>query len=309
MNGCKKTTIIEQSDLRLEQAKKENAKMTDQAEIEQTSTTEDDEEEEEIDEDALSPEELIAYKVDKRVESELEHEKDIAKEVKVFTQGSYLEATIYRAEQSLTALAITPMFATFVCLPLFMIGYWLVASERLKKPENHQAFFNVMCWGGLLLGLMLNIAGTFLVLHPVAKAAVEISAVGETIIYYGQLILAAGYVGLFVKLAQKARFLNFFSWLAPLGKMALTNYIMHSVILTSIFYGYAGGMFGQIARSQQMLLIVAIIFCQVFFCKFWLKYFKFGPLEWLWRSMTYLKLQPLKVTKVTPASSSNEVNI
>jgi len=77
--------------------------------------------------------------------------------------------------------------------------------------------------------------------------------------------------------------------------MALTNYISHSVILTSIFYGYAGGMFGQVSRSEQIGVAVLILFVQALLCKYWLKHFRFGPLEWLWRSITYLKWQPLAI--------------
>jgi uncharacterized membrane protein YeiB len=261
-------------------------------------------EEKEVDEDSMSDEELIAYKAQQRVESKLKREKRLAKETMAFTEGSYIEATKYRAQSALKALGNTPMFAFFVCLPLFMVGYWLVASGRMKNPEQHESFFSVMCWGGLSIGLLLSIVGTFISLHPVTKTAIEIQAGGQTIFYYGQFVLCAGYIGMFVKLASKAWFIKCFSWLAPLGKMALTNYITHSIILTSIFYGYAGGMFGQIARGQQMLIVVAVIFAQVIFCSFWLKFFRFGPLEWLWRSITYMKRQPLLLDKPLPTSAS-----
>lgn len=256
----------------------------------------------EIDEDSMSDEELIAHKAQKIFERKIKREKRVAKEITAFTEGSYIEATQYRAQSAIKALANTPPFAFFVCLPLFMVGYWLVASGRMKNPEQHQGFFSVMCWGGLSIGLMMSIAGAFISLHPVAKAAIEVQAGGQTIFYYGQFVLCAGHIGMFVKLANKAWFLKSFSWLASLGKMALTNYITHSIILTSIFYGYAGGMFGQIARGQQMLIVVAIIFAQVVFCTLWLKFFRFGPLEWLWRSITYMKLQPLLLDKPTSSS-------
>ena len=61
-------------------------------------------------------------------------------------------------------------------------------------------------------------------------------------------------------------------------------------------------MFGQIARGQQMLIVVAVIIAQVIFCTLWLKFFRFGPLEWLWRSITYMKLQPLLLDKSTAKS-------
>ena len=256
-----------------------------------------------IDEENMSDEELIAHKAQKRFESRQKRDSRLSKETTAFTEGSYIEATQYRAQSALKALGNTPTFAFFVCLPLFMVGYWLVASGRMKNPELHQGFFSVMCWGGLSIGLMLSIAGTFISLHPVAKVAIEVQAGGQTIFYYGQFILCAGYIGMFVKLSSKAWFLKSFSWLAPLGKMALTNYITHSIILTSIFYGYAGGMFGQIARGQQMLIVVAVIFTQVIFCILWLKFFRFGPLEWLWRSITYMKFQPLRLEKTVGTSS------
>ncbi len=76
--------------------------------------------------------------------------------------------------------------------------------------------------------------------------------------------------------------------------MALTNYIMHTVILVLIFHGYAGGMFGEISRAGQMLIVAAILIFQLYFSAWWLARFRFGPLEWLWRSLTYMSVQPMK---------------
>ena len=78
--------------------------------------------------------------------------------------------------------------------------------------------------------------------------------------------------------------------------MALTNYIMHSAILSTIFYGYGFNQFGEIPRSEQMLMVVAIIAAQAVVSSLWLKVFNYGPLEWLWRCATYMKLQPLRKT-------------
>jgi len=302
-----KIAINQSLDVLIEQEKNNPTTLTDINEIvieEETTLTDGSTDsevvaKEEVDEESMSDEELIAHKAQQRFERKMKREKRLAKETIAFTESSYIEATKYRAESALKALGNTPVFALFVCLPLFMVGYWLVASGRMKNPEQHQSFFSVMCWGGLSIGLLLSIAGAFISLHPAAKAAQEIQMGGGVIFYYGQFVLCAGYIGMFVKLATKAWFLKSFSWLAALGKMALTNYITHSIILTSIFYGYAGGMFGQIARGQQMLIVVAVIFAQVIFCTLWLKFFKFGPLEWLWRSITYMKLQPLLLDKPT----------
>ena len=88
------------------------------------------------------------------------------------------------------------------------------------------------------------------------------------------------------------------NWMAPVGRMALTNYIMHSVILTTLFYGYAAGLYGQISRAPQMLIVVAIVLFQVAFSSWWLGRYRFGPLEWLWRSLTYKEMQPMRITSL-----------
>jgi uncharacterized protein len=77
--------------------------------------------------------------------------------------------------------------------------------------------------------------------------------------------------------------------------MALTNYIMQSVILLLVFHGYAGGLYGQVSRSGQMLVVVAILVIQIVLSTWWLKRYRFGPLEWLWRLATYLSWQPLRI--------------
>ena len=298
-----KITVIEQSDLQVTALNLQTEKLALSAESEIVIPQNTDDKlilsgaTTDINVDNFSPEERIAYDIEQRVSYKLEMKQKRDKETEAFSQTSFAVATKFRVQQSLMSLKFTPIMAIFICLPLFMIGYWLVATERITQPKSHKVFFNALCWGGLIIGIMLNISGTYLVLHPATKGAVEIEVVGESLQYYGQILLAFGYLGLLVKLSQKHSFLAWFSWLAPLGKMALTNYISHSIILTSIFYGYAGGMFGQIARAEQMLIVVAIVLFQIITSRLWLAYFKFGPLEWLWRSCTYLTWQPLRLSK------------
>ena len=295
------TTIIEQAEIQLdsieEQAKKQPLSTSELNSSAQTNENPQSEENEKPNFEDLTPEEKIAYEIEARVDHKLATQEKLNEEKEAFTQPSYAVATQHRIKQAMFSLKITPVMAIFICLPLFLMGYWLVASERITKPQSHQGFFNTLAWGGLIVGFMLNISGTYLVLHPATTGAIEIEVIAESLQYYGQLVLAFGYLGLLVKLSQKNNFLKYFSWLSPIGRMALTNYIGQSIILTSIFYGYAGGMYGQIARAEQILIAISIIIIQVILSKLWLSYFKFGPLEWLWRSVTYLQWQPIKVIK------------
>ena len=78
------------------------------------------------------------------------------------------------------------------------------------------------------------------------------------------------------------------------GRMALTNYLMHSVILTTVFYGYGFGLYGTIPRFWQMGFVIAVILLQLYFSSWWLGRYRFGPVEWLWRSLTYWRSQPMR---------------
>ena len=76
--------------------------------------------------------------------------------------------------------------------------------------------------------------------------------------------------------------------------MAFTNYILQSVLCSLIFYGFGLGLFGQLERWSQVLVVGAIWMLQLWISPLWLRYFRFGPLEWLWRSLTYFRVQPIR---------------
>ncbi len=96
-----------------------------------------------------------------------------------------------------------------------------------------------------------------------------------------------------IMLLYKSGFLKwFFDWMRPAGQMAFTNYLMQSIIGTLIFTGIGFGLFGQLERHQLYIMVLAIWIFQIIFSIIWLKYFRFGPFEWAWRSLTYWKRQP-----------------
>ena len=81
---------------------------------------------------------------------------------------------------------------------------------------------------------------------------------------------------------------------APLGRMAITSYLTQSVLLGAIFYGWGLGLFGKLGEASAFALGVAIYVAQLIFSTWWLARFRFGPVEWLWRSFTYGAWQPLR---------------
>jgi uncharacterized protein len=109
---------------------------------------------------------------------------------------------------------------------------------------------------------------------------------------FRRLLLALGHVSamLLVYKLNVARFL--LKWLANVGQMAFTNYLMQTLICTMIFYGYGFGYFGSLQRYQLYEVVGAVWVFQIVFSGIWLQFFRFGPFEWAWRSLTYWKKQP-----------------
>ena len=107
--------------------------------------------------------------------------------------------------------------------------------------------------------------------------------------------MALGYIGLVMIICK----LGILVWLryalARVGQMALTNYLSQSLICNIIFMGFGFGLFAQLGRVEIYYVVFGVWVFQILFSIYWLKHYRFGPAEWLWRSLTYKKKQPLKI--------------
>lgn len=107
-----------------------------------------------------------------------------------------------------------------------------------------------------------------------------------------------GFFGLIMLLYRSGIFKWLFNFMRPVGQMAFTNYLMQSIICGIIFYGIGFAMFGQLQRYELYYVVGAVWIFQIIFSHIWLRYFRFGPFEWLWRSLTYWKEQPIKKASI-----------
>jgi uncharacterized protein len=112
--------------------------------------------------------------------------------------------------------------------------------------------------------------------------------------YWASILVSLGWVGLMILASRAAPLLAITRRLAAVGRMAFTNYIMHTVLCTTIFYGHGFGLFSRVERVWQFSIVVAIWAVQLVLSPIWLKHFLFGPLEWLWRSLTYWQWEPFR---------------
>jgi len=106
--------------------------------------------------------------------------------------------------------------------------------------------------------------------------------------------MALGHVGLLMLLFRSRLVPGLMRALAAVGQMAFSNYVMHTLICTAIFFGYGLGYYGKLQYYQLFYVVTSIWVFQLIASPLWLRYFRFGPLEWVWRSLTYWKRQPMK---------------
>ncbi len=173
---------------------------------------------------------------------------------------------------------------SMMLLGMALYKWGVLSANRSRK------FYSRMLFIGLILGYALVAIGVNK--NFLADWSMDYSMfIGNQFNYFGSVGVAIGYIGLIMLICKSDFFAGFKRVFSAVGKMAFTNYILMSLICTFIFYGYGLGLYGQIERSFQTLIVAAIWILIIIISPLWLKYYSYGPLEWLWRGLTYLKFQ------------------
>ena len=170
---------------------------------------------------------------------------------------------------------------------------WGVLPNRDKKKST--LFYLKMLIAGFIVGLTLTLIGLWLNYHHAWEASY--SAVGGRLLsLIATPFLACAYLALLILWSRKVHV----NWverlkqkLQAVGRMALTNYIMQSTVGLFLFTGVGFGLYGQLNRLELVAVVFALCLFQLWFSNLWLQRYRYGPLEWLWRSLTYGKLMQL----------------
>jgi uncharacterized protein len=186
-------------------------------------------------------------------------------------------------------------FLLIAALGRFMIGYWIGQTGRLYKFQEHTVFFRksmrICAWTGF--PLMLIITATRILLdNGVLSPGTGWQWITDST-DIASLALGIFYAIRFAFLYQDGKWKNRLSVFKEMGRMALTNYLMQTIINIIIFNGFGFDLAGKIGPALYILWFVILTISQILFSKWWLKKFRFGPVEWLWRSLTYNKLQDI----------------
>ncbi|MGC1203590.1 MAG: DUF418 domain-containing protein [Flavobacteriaceae bacterium] len=176
-------------------------------------------------------------------------------------------------------------------LSMMIIGIALFKLNILSAEKSFK-LYGLMALVGYGIGLLINFYETKLIMDS-GFSYLGLSKSYLTY-YIGKTAVAMGHVALIMILCK----LPILNWLkkslAAVGKMALTNYIMHSVFAMFIFTGVGFGLFGKLQRYELLYVVFSIWLFQIIISPIWLKYFQYGPLEWLWRYLSYLKKPAFK---------------
>ena len=176
-------------------------------------------------------------------------------------------------------------------LGMFILGYLLGKDDRYKQLITNTKLLWSIAIGGLILGLPCN--------YMLARYMEEgkyynlgMEGLYQTIIYaFGVAPLALAYAALFFLAARTSFGKKCVAILQPVGKMAFSNYILHSLVGCFVFYGFGFAMLHEVGPVYTTIFAFLVFIGQIIFSTIWLKYFNYGPVEWLWRSGTYGKWQ------------------
>ncbi len=207
--------------------------------------------------------------------------------------------------QSIPANVLTDLrgaesaLATF---PMFLLGLYAGRRRIFHNVAGHRVLIRrVLVWG-LSIGLLsmtgeriLHLVVGYSVFSSVQAATVLQQFFGDVLFAFGSTALCLGYAAAITLAAQNDCWKRVLSPLGAVGRLALTTYLVQTLMFTTLFYGYG---FGQVFRiGPAAVTAYALLFfsIQIMACTWWLRHFRFGPMEWLWRSITYLRVQPIQI--------------
>ena len=212
-------------------------------------------------------------------------------------QEPYLVQVRQRITDAPDNLFLFAVWAFWRASGLMLMGMaaWKLRLFTAERPERT---YIALAGVGLLVGLPLVSFGVWDRIRMGWDAAHAFYGGGFQYNYWGSLLVSAGYIG-FVMLAEQRDWLpGLRQHLAAVGRVAFTNYIMHTVICVAVFQGFGGSLYGTTSRLEQTIFILGVWALQIILSPWWLNRFRYGPLEWLWRSLTYGRMEPFRRSTV-----------
>ncbi|HSK88222.1 MAG TPA: DUF418 domain-containing protein [Anaerolineales bacterium] len=220
---------------------------------------------------------------------------DVERGYQVYANGNFAEITGQRVYDYLNFGLFGTLFALgFNVLAMFLLGMYFGKQRIFQDLESNRPLFRKLLVWGLTVGLIGNAVYATLIM-PISRFEFSGSLLLATVSQgIGAPLLCLAYISAIALLTGIPAWSKRLEVLAPVGQMALTNYLSQSILCTLIFYGYGLGLFGKLGTALGIGLTFIIYLIQIPISHWWMKRFRYGPVEWLWRSLTYGQPQPMR---------------
>jgi uncharacterized protein len=227
-------------------------------------------------------------------ENGAEDQQTIQETQRLYARGSYVEMIKVRAGE--LPRDLLPGADDAYIFTMFLLGLCAGRRRIFHDISAHRSFIRRVQKWGLIIGIAGNAAfavgGAF---DPSPTSVMQ--NVGRLCLVFAAPAMSFFYASTILLLAQGEAWRRRLAPLAVVGRMALSNYLFQSLVCTLIFYSYGLALFCKIRPSLGLLLTIAIFLIQIPLSVWWLRRFRFGPVEWLWRSLTYWQRQPMRVSR------------
>ena len=209
-------------------------------------------------------------------------------EVEAYRDGPYTQALFFRVVTFVSMLVFCALGFWWNVAAMLLFGAALLKAGLFEERNAHWHRRFVVV--GLSLGIPAGLLYAFL---PVIAPPWVYMVAGNVLAMVGGPLLSIGYLGAITLIVRSGAARAATGAIAKVGRMALTNYLLQTVIATGIFYHWGLGLFGQTTKTERVGIVLAVYAAQIAFSVLWLRFFRFGPMEWLWRTLTYLRPQPM----------------
>ncbi len=214
--------------------------------------------------------------------------------MRVYPNGTFAEVTRQRTWEFNSMFGFLIFFAPGI-LAMFLMGLFIGRKGYLHNAAQHLPLFRRVLAIGALIGIPASVYAVWAT-HDTDMMGPSFTGAGIAFAgAFGNPALSYAYAAALVLLYHRAGWAQRLQPVVYAGRMALTNYLIQSLICTFIFYSHGLGKFGQIGPAYLPLFVLAIYGVELMWSPWWLKRFHFGPAEWVWRSLTYGKAQPMRI--------------
>jgi uncharacterized protein len=211
----------------------------------------------------------------------------------VLTQGSYPDAVAMRFRQ-LDERMVDEVGFSVLLVGVFLIGVWFVRSGVIARAAEHKPLYRRLAIVGIPLGVGLGLLGSLIATGRPPGVDDGGHDLAHALLSLGSLPAALGYIGTVMLMLHSRSALARIHLLAPFGRMALSNYLTQSLVFSLLFYAHGMGLWG-IGRTTQVGITLGLCALQIGLSHWWLARYQYGPVEWLWRALTYLSWPPMRM--------------